>query len=366
MKSRLLRWLARIGLAIAALVICLVGVLLVIEWRPAALEDTPVAPGPKTPPVPPRAGDALSLASWNIGYAGLDDRADFFMDGGEQVRPSDRARVEANLEAMAVWLAAHPADVVLLQEVDFDSARTFGMDQSRVIEAALPTFFHARAANFKVAYIPYPLTRPLGRMNSGLLSLTRARPTKAVRHQLPGDYAWPVRVFHLKRCLHELHLPAPDGKDWVLLHLHLSAFDKGGQLRTQQMAYLKRLMQRLYAQGQHVIVAGDWNHAPPGLTVDHFPHTDSTPFWLQQVPDGWTPKGWHWAWDPKVPSLRATGAPYRPGKTFLTTVDSLLLSPDVELEAIETVDLHFAHSDHQPVLARVRLRSASAQPAPPG
>ena len=356
MKFRPLRWLARLGLAVLALVIALVGILLMIEWRPDPLEDTPVQPGRDTPAQPPAAGAELGLVSWNLGYAGLDAKADFFMDGGKQVRPPDRDRVEANLEAMATWLAGQPADVVLLQEVDFDSSRTWGMDQSRVIGAALPTHFQARALNFKVAYVPYPLSEPLGRMNSGLVSLTRARPGKATRHQLPGDYAWPVRVFHLKRCLHELRLPAPDGKDWVLLHLHLSAFDKGGELRTQQMDYLRRLMQLLYAEGHHVIVAGDWNHAPPGLAVDHFPHTAETPFWLQQVPAGWTPKGWTWAWDPQVPSLRATDAPFQPGRSFLTTVDSLLLGPDVELVQVETVDLGFAHTDHQPVVARVRLK----------
>lgn len=366
MKSKLLRWLARLGLAVVALAIFLVGVLLVIEWRPDPLETTPVQTGRDTPANPPATGAELSLVSWNLGYAGLDARADFFMDGGKQVRPSDRPRVEANLKAMAMWLAAHPADVVLLQEVDFDSARTYGLDQSRVIGAALPALHLARALNFKVVYIPYPLSQPLGRMNSGLLSLTRSRPSRAVRHQLPGDYAWPVRVFHLKRCLHELRLPAPDGKDWVVLHLHLSAFDKGGQLRSQQMEYLKRLMQRLYAEGHHVVVAGDWNHAPPGLPVDHFPHTSKTPFWFQQVPEGWTPKGWAWAWDSKVPSLRATDAPYTPGASFVTTVDNLLLGPDVDLVEIQTVDLGFAHTDHQPVVARLRLKPAPGLREPPG
>lgn len=366
MKKKLLRWLARLGLAVVALIIILVGILLVIEWRPDPLEATPVHAGSKTPAKPPAADAELSLVSWNLGYAGLDQRADFFMDGGKQVRPSDRPRVEANLRAMALWLAAHPADVVLLQEVDFDSTRTYGMDQSRVIGAALPAHHLARALNFKVVYIPYPLSQPLGRMNSGLLSLTRSRPSLAMRHQLPGDYAWPVRIFHLKRCMHELRLPAPDGKDWVILHLHLSAFDKGGQLRTQQMEYLKRFMQRLYAAGHHVVVAGDWNHAPPGLAVDHFAHTSQTPFWFQQVPEGWTPRGWSWAWDPKVPSLRATDAPHAPGESFVTTVDSLLLGPDVEQIEVQTVDLGFEHTDHQPVVARLRIKPDPGPPAPPG
>lgn len=356
MRTRITRWLARLGLGLLGLLLVALGLLLMLEWRPDDRMPTPVAPGHEAPAEPPAAGAELSLLSWNLGYAGLDRGADFFMDGGAQVRPRSRGRVERNLRQLAVWLAAHPAAVVLLQEVDFDAARSFGMDQARVIAAALPAHFRARALNFRVAYIPYPLRRPLGKVHSGLLSLSRPRPSGALRLQLPGDYAWPVRVFHLKRCIHQLRLAAPDGHDWVLLHLHLSAFDRDGRLRAAQMAFLKQHMLRLAAAGHHVVVGGDWNHAPPGLAPDQFGPAGRRPDWFQQVPAGWTPPGWRWAWDADTPSLRATDAPYRPGETFTTTVDAFLLGPDVELLAVECADLGFAHSDHNPVLARVRLR----------
>lgn len=351
------RWRRVLFLVLALLGLLLVtalGVLLLFEWRPEPLMETPVLGRGAPPGQPP---DALSLLSWNIGYAGLGKDADFFMDGGEQVRPPDESRVQKNLSAAVEYLDKNSADIVLLQEVDSDASRSFGIDQVAAASTALPGHVYARAINFKVPWIPYPLLRPIGGVESGLVSFSRHPLARAVRHQLPGSYAWPVRVFHLKRCLHELRLPAPDGKDWVILHLHLSAFDKGGELRRQQMGYLKELMLRLHKEGHHVIVGGDWNHAPPGVDAGTFPHRGEVPAWFQQVPKGWTPVGWQWACDRSTPSLRATNRPYVEGENFITVVDAFMVSPKIQIRSVRTQNLGFENSDHHPVHLEVGLTS---------
>jgi endonuclease/exonuclease/phosphatase family metal-dependent hydrolase len=351
------RW-KRIILVVLALLgllfTTLLGVLLLFEWRPEPLMETPVMGRAVPPEQPP---NSLSLLSWNIGYAGLGKEADFFMDGGQQVRPPEESLVRQNLKAAVDYLRENSADIVLLQEVDGEASRSFGIDQVAATAKALPEHVYARAINFKVPWIPYPLLRPIGKVDSGLVSFSRYPLARAVRHQLPGDYSWPVRVFHLKRCLHELRLPAPDGKDWTILHLHLSAFDKGGELRRQQMEYLKDLMLRLQSEGHHVITGGDWNHAPPGVDTGGFPHQAEVPPWFQQVPEGWTPQGWQWAYDRATPSLRATNKPYVVGENFITIVDGFLLSPEIQIHSVSTTDLGFENTDHHPVRLEVGLTS---------
>ncbi len=351
------RWLLRIALAIAALLLALAGGSTMLEWRPAPRLDTPVHPGgaEKLP-----APSSLRVLSWNLGYAGLGRDADFFMDGGRQVRPASAAVVQSNLDGILAQLRGEDLDLLLLQEVDRDATRTYRIDQVAALTAALPEFSWSGALNFKVPWVPVPLRQPMGRVRSGLLTLGRFGFSAAVRHQLPGDYAWPVRVFHLKRCLHELRFAAADGKDWVVLHLHLSAFDKGGQLRRQQMVYTRELMLKRHAEGHHVIVGGDWNQAFPGLNADHFSHRSPTPSWFQRAPEDWLPEGWSWAFDASVPSLRANDRPYTPGDNFVTTVDGFALSPEIEVEELRCVDLGFEHSDHQPVSATLRLRGAGS------
>jgi len=352
-KRILLVVLALLGLLITTVI----GVLLLFEWRPDPLMETPVMGRAAPPEKPP---DSLSLLSWNIGYAGLGSEADFFMDGGRQVRPPDESLVRRNLSAVVDYLNENPADIMLLQEVDSDASRSFGIDQVAATAKVLPDHVYARAINFKVPWIPYPLLRPIGRVDSGLVSFSRYPLTRATRHQLPGDYAWPVRVFHLKRCLHELRLPAPDGKDWVILHLHLSAFDRGGELRRQQMGYLKELMLRLHSEGHHVIAGGDWNHAPPGVDAGSFTHRAEVPAWFQQVPGDWTPRGWQWACDRSTPSLRATNRPYVAGENFITIVDGFLVGPEIQIRSVHTEDLGFENTDHHPVRLEAGLTSTDS------
>ena len=62
------------------------------EYKPQAVEELALlsqeAPAQALP-----AGESLRVMSWNIGYGGLGDNADFFMDGGSQVKSSERQRV---------------------------------------------------------------------------------------------------------------------------------------------------------------------------------------------------------------------------------------------------------------------------------
>jgi endonuclease/exonuclease/phosphatase family metal-dependent hydrolase len=353
------RWLARAVLGLLALGGLLLGGLVWLEWRPDALQETPVVAG--SPDAPP-AGAELRLLTWNLGYAGLDASADFFMDGGLQSRARDRATVELNLEGALAFLLAHPADALLLQEVDSPSSRSHQVDQVELLARALPQLYLTRALNYRAAWVPAPLFAPMGRVESGLVTLTRARPSVAVRRQLPGDFAWPVRVFQLKRCVHEVRLPAPDGKAWVLLHHHLATFDQAGRIRREQMTFLRALMLELAGLGHHVVVGGDWNQAFPGLHAGSFSGEEPVPDWYQEIPADWTPPGFTWAFDREVPSLRSTRTPYRPGHTFRTSVDGFLLGPGVELESVRTHDLGFAHSDHNPVEVRVRLEPSTGTP----
>jgi len=353
-RKRWKRWLFIAPVVLLSLVLIALGVLLFFEWRPEALMNTPIfGKGALAGNSP----DELELVSWNIGYCGLGKEADFFMDGGSQVRPPEQHLVENNLEAVRIYLENEPADIILLQEVDSTASRTFGIDQVARITGGLDQHAYSRAINFKVPWIPYPIFDPIGKVESGLLSLSRFGYKSTQRHQLPGNYAWPVRVFHLKRCLHELRIAAPGGKDWVIIHLHLSAFDTGGRLRKEQMAYLKKLILELEAAGHHIVVGGDWNQAFPGLSEQAFDYQAEIPAWFQKMDPAWTPPGWQWAFDDSIPSLRATNKPYQPGQNFVTSVDGFLISPEIEILSVEAIDKGFTHSDHNPVRLKLSLKS---------
>jgi endonuclease/exonuclease/phosphatase family metal-dependent hydrolase len=64
---------------------------------------------------------------------------------------------------------------------------------------------------------------------------------------------------------------------------------------------------------------------------------------------------WTWAFDSDHPTNRRVAVPYDPETSLTTVIDYYLLSPNLSVEEIRTIDLDFRSSDHQPVLLKARL-----------
>ena len=60
-------------------------------------------------------GDDVSILSWNIGYAGLGEESDFFMDGGKQTRALSKAIVEKNMDGIVATVQSMAADFTFLR-----------------------------------------------------------------------------------------------------------------------------------------------------------------------------------------------------------------------------------------------------------
>lgn len=68
----------------------------------------------------------------------------------------------------------------------------------------------------------------------------------------------------------------------------------------------------------------------------------------------YTPENWLWAYDPDVPTNRHLETPLDEN-TFRTVIDFFLISPNIKLLKINTIDTKFEYSDHQPVKMQVEL-----------
>ena len=78
-----------IGILVAAVVVFF-GILTITEFKPADTEVIEInGEGSKTI----ARGDTLNIVTWNVGYCGLGEGADFFMDGGKGVMTADEERV---------------------------------------------------------------------------------------------------------------------------------------------------------------------------------------------------------------------------------------------------------------------------------
>lgn len=295
------------------------------------------------------ATDSFSLFCWNIGFAGLGEESDFFYDGGKQVHMS-RPVVEKNLTGIKQVLARYRAetDFFLLQEVDQSSNRSHSINQVEAFAEILDGYSYAFGKNYDVGFVPVPITNPLGGVLSGLSSFSRYKPAEATRYAFEGNYKFPNYLFFLDRCFLLTRFPLANGQDLVVINTHNSAYDKGN-LRKSQMQQMTDVLVQEYEKGNYVIVGGDWNQRAPG-----FPGF-TRPYPAMSVPKVYPAPDWKWAFDPKVPTNRALKAPFNTDTTSRTLIDFYLLSPNVEVLKVESIDLDFAYSDHQPVRLWVRL-----------
>ncbi len=150
----------------------------IIEAIPNALEDAPMPPEGQ-----------LVILSYPLGYAWEAPTANHSAPSPTTV--CDR------LDSVIETIAASGADIALLQEVDFASQRTCGIDQLSYIAAALGWGYAARAVTWECRYVPWPWRYPTGRVRAGLGVISRYPLTQHVRHHLPHAQAgllWAARL----------------------------------------------------------------------------------------------------------------------------------------------------------------------------
>jgi len=295
----------------------------------------------------------IKLLIWNIGYAGLDASMDFFYDGGEQMRP-DKEGVKRNMEGITNTLAPYmDFDFIMLQEVDQDSKRSYHINEFQTIKDQFKDYNSSFGMNYDVGFVPIPLTEPMGRVKSGLMTLSLPCPGSVERHTFPGNYSWPMKLFMLDRCFLVNRYQVSNQKELVIINTHNSAYDDGS-LRTQQMDYLRDYLLSEYEKGNYVIVGGDWNQTPNGLEPELPSHRFDTED-LVFIEKDYPAPGWNWAYDISLPTNRRVATPYDKSSSLTTVIDCFLASPNVELSEVKTIDLNFQYSDHQPVQLQARL-----------
>ncbi len=216
----------------------------------------------------------LKVLSWNIhfGAGPADDRG----------RKLSKAEVLKNLDAIAETIEKLSPDIVLLQEVDFQSDRTRGINQLEYLNAKLKYPFAASALTWSVKYLPYPfwpLKAQYGRMKSGQAILSRHQLSgqTLLRHNKPSANPFWYNYFYLRRTSQKVAVIGA-GFSLVLINTHLEAFDQKN--REENAAELNEIIIDAQRGGSAVIAGGDFNAIPKEASLRKAfadePQTDMT------------------------------------------------------------------------------------------
>ncbi len=339
-----------VALVLAIAFMGMVGLLTVTEYNPAYAETADRGSVNRSDAITDRS---LSILTLNTGYAGLGSDADFFLAGGEGVLPADIETVEENMGGIQQLLLDREADFIFLQEVDVDSQRSFELNQWLTYEHDLEDYESRFALDQSCQYVPYPITQPIGKLQSGLATYSAYDITSATRYSLPTHYSWPARTVTAKRCLLVTRIPI-DGseQELVLVNVHMDSYEDE-TVEQEQIQQLLKLVKEEYAKGNYVIAGGDFSH--------YFPKSDAYPVEQEDV---WTPDaldsifaGWQYAYDDSVPTCRLLNQPYDPYSkaTQYYVIDGFLVSPNVTVDSVSTLNYRFSYSDHNPVLLEFTL-----------
>jgi len=295
----------------------------------------------------------FTMLTWNIGYAGLDKKMDFFFDGGTKVITPQENCLE-NLTEIGNFLERNDSiDFILLQEVDMGSKRSFHLNEYDTILNKLKDHYPLFAKNYDVFFVPKPVTNPMGKVLSGIATFSKYLAVSSYRYKFPGDFGFPTQLFWLDRCFIVNRYLLTNGKELVIINTHNEAFDEG-DIRKAQMEYLKTFILNEYNRGNYVIAGGDWNQCPP----DFKPVFKENQVNASQmaVSPNYLPSEWKWIYDPTSPSNRSVMAAYDPATTATTVIDFFLLSPNIESDFVKCIKLDFEYSDHNPVIMHVKLK----------
>jgi len=334
---------------IMIMIIGLVTYLCLNEYTPKQIEPLKLAQGNKLLTL----NTDISLLTLNIGYGGLGQSEDFFMDGGKNVQPKSKNMIEENLHGIQNMLEDHPSNIYLLQEVDLDAKRSYHINQQHYLskQLNLPATF---AYNFNVAYVPFPIP-PIGKVKSGLSILTDLKMSEANRVALPNSFSWPVRLANLKRALLETRFPIKNSnKELVVFNLHLDAYDNG-EGKIEQSKLLKKVLDEEYDKGNFVIAGGDFNQVFEGSQT--FPQTKQKGWHPGKISQDDIPTHFSFAYDDASPTVRVLNHAYTGDYTTsqVYVIDGFIVSDNIDIKQTQVYDYQFKYTDHHPVQLTIHL-----------
>ncbi|MHC4251000.1 MAG: endonuclease/exonuclease/phosphatase family protein, partial [Planctomycetota bacterium] len=273
--ARARKVLARLAVVLGVLILTLVVFFL---WASAGRQSAGTSGGPvhdRRFGLVRRDPGSLVVMTWNIAYAhgpGSEGK-------GYAIRPRDESA--ERLDRIGKAIRDSSADVVLLQEVDFDSDRSHRVDQLEALARAASFRYAAPAVSWRARYVPFPGWSPgghWGRMESGgaVLSRSRIESNTVTLHPKPSSNSWVYNAFYIFRYSQVVTIRWGKRK-LRIVNNHLDAYDRPN--REGQARELAESIRGFDGTGGVDVMAGDMNAPPPEAALLHgFPDEPGTDF----------------------------------------------------------------------------------------
>jgi len=209
------------------------------------------------------SAENLLVINHNIKYGGA--RLLFFWEClGDRYNMTE-AEVTGHLDAVVDFINSTQPDILMLQEVDRNSARSAYIDQVQYILDRTHLNYGAYASQHQVDFLP---SDGMGKIDFGNATLSRWPISEAQRHSLPLMESKPgyYKYLYLKRHILDATISVPGQDNFHVVNTHLEAFSEDGTKQLQIDQFHAHLGQ-LNSDGATWIAGGDLNSLPNGAEV---------------------------------------------------------------------------------------------------
>lgn len=360
MKTKTKKALKIALLALAAILVCVVIYLLYILLSYTRIEDHLPIEVENSQSAVLKTGEEYTITTYNVGFGAYGPEYTFFLDTGfmndgtpckgEYGKSISKELTLRNTNGAISELEKLDSDIILLQEVDIKSSRAYNVNMYQMFKDAFPEHSASYASNFHTVYLPYPFNDPVGKTEAGLVTLSRYKIDEVERRSYPISDSL-SKLFDLDRCFTISRFPVDNGKELVVINSHMSAYDKGGEIRSQQLDLISEVLTSEYSKGNYVIIGGDFNHILTEEMVGIFPSEQLTPPWIAVLSENDIPEGFSIAEAvnrTEVSTCRSADIPYQKGVNYTAVIDGFIVSDNIRFEAVN-IETNYAWSDHQPV-----------------
>lgn len=213
------------------------------------------------PDVPAGEPDGrYTIITYNIGYcSGLTNNSGY---------NASEEQYEKNIQTILNSLGKIAPDFVGTQEIDFDSARSYHRDESRLLAEGLGLRYRADTPNWDKAYVPWPYWPPsahFGGMYSGHSVASRFPIVSQTKVTLPMPEENPFwyNAYYLDRIIQIVEVKIGE-QPLVILNVHLEAYKR--PTREKQAVVVAETVKKY--MDKPLILLGDFNARPPWKTKE--------------------------------------------------------------------------------------------------
>jgi endonuclease/exonuclease/phosphatase family metal-dependent hydrolase len=199
----------------------------------------------------PKNDSIFSIVTYNIGYlSGMTNNLPV---------PKPKELFDKNLQTVLKETKKINPDIISFQEIDYNASRSYHINQEEEI-ANLGYAFRAKTVNWDERYLPFPywpISTHFGKVVSGqsIISKYPLKEQERIVLSRVANAPFYRNAFYLER-LAQVVKVVLNGKDVILINIHLEAFEK--ETRVQQFQEVLNIFNQ-YSSKYPTILLGDFN-----------------------------------------------------------------------------------------------------------